>query len=321
MLCGLMNIITNPLTLIIALDCIIRLGLRKLLNHAVEYCLLFDCAMSKYDFIFSILLFILLTSFSIGKNESITDADYLREDSLLWCDYVRGVNAINNLIEIHPEKSDSLKQILPLLYYKASIKNVALALEYFDTPNGLKRVYMVRNSVGKSTLNDILKALPKTLKNNPYAVSICNYVETRQLVEGDKYITFDCQTASGKQFDWESLSHKNVLLLYDGLMCMGESGRDYLKELLNKTDRKDFEIVVFCLTSSLENLKNLQNLYPDFILISDFQIDGNPMNIIYNAQSTPTCFMISREGIIKVISVGLNPDRFETHLTSDGCLK
>lgn len=44
------------------------------------------------------------------------------------------------------------------------------------------------------------------------------------------------------------------------------------------------------------------------------------MNIIYNAQSQPTCFMIDREGIIQVRSEGLDPKRFEAYLKSDGCL-
>lgn len=275
--------------------------------------------MNKLIFIFPTLFFILLASFTAKKDTPITEANYLREDSLLWDGYGKDVSAIYQLMEKHPEKADSLEKVLPLLYFKASIKNVELALKYFTVPSGLQRIYMVRDCIGKKTLKHVLNALPDTLQNNLYTGYIRNYVETHQLSEGDRYVTFDSQTISGEKFDWKSVEKKNLLLLYDGLGCMGKQGRDYLKELLDKTDRKDLEIVVFCVVSNLETLKKLQEQYPDFTLISDFQMEGNPMNIVYNAQSRPTCFMIDREGIIQVRSEALNPKRFEAYLKSDGC--
>ncbi len=277
--------------------------------------------MNKLIFIFPTLLFISLTSSTIEKkNTQITEANYLKEDSLLWQGYEKDVRAIYRLMEKYPEKTDSLESVLSLLSNKASIKNVELALKYFSVPSGLQRVYMLRDLIGKRTLKCILNALSDSLQNNPYAGYIRNYVEVHQLAEGDRYVTFDCQTSSGEKFDWKSMEKKNLLLLYDGLSCMGHSGRDYLKEVLDKTDREDLEIVVFCLVSSLENLKKLQEQYPYLTLISNLQLEGNPMNIIYNAQSQPTCFMIDREGIIQVRSEGLDPKRFEAFLKSDGCL-
>lgn len=277
--------------------------------------------MKKQTFTIAILLFILLTSFTVEKDTNITEANYLKEDSLLWHDYEENGNAIYQLIKEHPEKNDSLRNMLSQLYSKADIKNVELALKYFTVPSGLQRVYMLRDMIGKKTLKNILNALPDTLQNTSYANYICNYIEKPQLTEGDQYVRFETQTALGEKFDWKSMENKNLILLYDGLSCMGKSGRDYLKELLDKTDLKDLEIVVFCCTSNLEYLKELQKLYPDFTLISDFQPEGNPMNIIYNAQARPTCFMIDRKGIIQVRCEGLDPKRIEDYLKSDGCLK
>lgn len=277
--------------------------------------------MNKPIFIFPMLLFFFLVSFTVENDTRITEANYLKEDSLLWQGYGKDVQSIYQLMEKYPEKRDSLEKVLPLLYYKASIKNVELALKYFTVPSGLQRIYMVRNMVGKGILKNVLNALPDTLQNNPYADHIRNYVEAHQLEEGDMYAVFDSRTASGEMFDWTSIEKKNLLLLYGGLGCMGKSGRDYLKELQNKTDRQDLDIIVFCLTPNPESLKELQEQYPDFTLISDFQMEGNPMNIIYNAQSTPTCFLIDRKGIIQVRSEGLDPKRIEDYLKADGCLK
>ncbi|WP_233555826.1 peroxiredoxin family protein [Bacteroides sp. AM10-21B] len=276
---------------------------------------------NKQIFTIAILLFILLTSFTAEQDKRITEANYLKEDSLLWYGYEENANAIYRLMKEHPEKNDSLENILSLLYSKAAIENVGLALKYFTVPSGLQRVYMLRNMIGKKTLKNILNVLPDTLQNTSYANYIRNYIETPQLSEGDQYVKFETQTASGEKFDWRSMENKNLLLLYDGLSCMGKYGRDYLKELLDKTDRKDLDIVVFCCTSNLEHLKELQKHYPDFTLISDFQPEGNSMNIIYDAQSRPTCFIIDRKGIIQVRCEGLDPKLIEDYLKSDRCLK
>ena len=277
--------------------------------------------MNKLSLILSVLLFLGLTSFTTEKDTQITDANYLKEDSLLWHDYEENVRAIYQQMKEHPEKADSLKRVSRSLYHQASVKNVELALKYFMVPSGLHRVYMIRNYIGKETLKSVLIAMPDSLRNHPYVGYIRDYVETHQLTEGDRYVPFDSQTISGEKFDWESMEKKNLLLLYGGLSCMGKSGQDYLKNLLEKTSRKDLEIVIFCTVSDLDDLQKIHESYPEFTLISNFQIEGNPMNIIYNAQATPTCFMIDRKGIIQVRSEGLNTQRFDAYLKSDGCLK
>ena len=45
------------------------------------------------------------------------------------------------------------------------------------------------------------------------------------------------------------------------------------------------------------------------------------MNIIHNAQSRPTCFMIDHKGTIQVRSEGIDQKRLENFLKSDGYLK
>lgn len=94
---------------------------------------------------------------------------------------------------------------------------------------------MLRNKIGKETLKNILHTLPDTRQHISYAEYIHDYIETHQLTEGNKYVIFESQTASGEKFDWKSVDNKN-LQLYDGLSCMGKYGRDYLKMLLEKTN-------------------------------------------------------------------------------------
>lgn len=78
----------------------------------------------------TIILCLLLTSFTAEKNTDITEANYLREDSLLWYGYEENANIIYRVMKGHPEKSDSLEKRLSQLLSKASVKNVELALKY-----------------------------------------------------------------------------------------------------------------------------------------------------------------------------------------------
>jgi len=93
---------------------------------------------------------------------------------------------------------------------------------------------------------------------------------------------------------------------------MGEEGRDYLNKIYRETSRDNFEIVVYCLSSNLENLKQVRTTYSiDFILVSDFLQDHTPMKILYGAQAMPTCFFINQEGIVVMKTVGLQQERVD----------
>lgn len=78
--------------------------------------------MNKLIFIYPALLFLLLTSFTAEKDTHITEDNYLTEDSLLWQDYEKNASATYRLMKEHPEKNDSLENVLSLLYSKATIK-------------------------------------------------------------------------------------------------------------------------------------------------------------------------------------------------------
>ncbi len=52
--------------------------------------------------------------------------------------------------------------------------------------------------------------------------------------------------------------------------------------------------------------------YPfDYIFVSDFMEDHSPIKIIYGTQAMPTCFLIDREGIVRLKSEGLDTERLD----------
>jgi glutathione peroxidase-family protein len=70
-------------------------------------------------------------------------------------------------------------------------------------------------------------------------------LDSEQIKENDKYYDFEATTFEATTFNLSSFAGKNILLLYGGLDCMGQGGRDYLNSLYGKTSHEDFEIVVY----------------------------------------------------------------------------
>jgi peroxiredoxin len=264
----------------------------------------------KLAFIFSVFS---LSSFA----QEITEENYLRLDSTIWMQYEQDMAKISAYRHKYPEKKDSLIDVTSRTLEVALQKNKELAIRYASVPSGLKRLFMVRLQISKDTLQAILINLPDTMRNSPYGKSILYHIESKQVEEGSQYYDFKATTSDGKEFALSSLEGKNILLLYGGLDCMGKDGRDYLNTLYNETSRDDFEIVVYCPASNMEELKELLTYFPcDFLLVSDFLQDHTPMKILYGAQATPTCFFINEQGIVEMKTVGLEEERVKQLLKS-----
>ena len=253
-----------------------------------------------------------ITGTVAAQTTEITEENYQRLDSIVWAQYERETAAIYKEFQEHPEREDSLRKADSDAYESASKKNVELAIEYASTPSGFKRLFMVRLDIPKDRLRSVLDALPEEMRQSQCGRNIQMHLDNEQIEEGMMYYDFEAVTDSGDPFRLSSLlgGGKRVLLLYGGLGCMGPEGRDYLNTLYDRTSRDDFEIVVYCLDSDLDALKRVRDVFPcKFTLVSDFLGDSTPVKILYGAQATPTCFFIDSDGIVKMKSVGLNPDK------------
>lgn len=254
----------------------------------------------------------LLAVTAAAAQKPITEENYLHEDSVLWARYSAETDDLAARIRENAELWDSLKPVYDSIYEAVSQRNRELAIEYASVPSGLRRLYMVRLGLPKATLSEVLDRLPERMRESDYGQAIRRHIDTEQLSEGDRLFEFEAATDTGEPLDWRSLDGKRVLLLYGGIDCMGQEGRDYLAGLYDKTSREDLAILVYWPVSSLEALKNMHETYPsEYIFFSDFRQDLSPMKIVYGTQATPTCFLTGRDGTIRVKSVGLATELFD----------
>ena len=261
------------------------------------------------------LVFVTISCNSKVHNETLTEENYLHEDSLLWINFEKETEGLIAILDSLPNQRDSIINIYNSLNEEVDKKNIELAFKYACTPSGLRRLFMVRNDVSKDSLAKVLDTLPEEMQKSETGLNIKAHLETEQLAKGDALYAFPCQDEEGEAFNWETLKGKQVLLLYGGLGCMGNEGREALKHLYEHTSRKDLEIIVYWPSSSLENLQAIRKQYPsDYIFISDFKQDASPMKIKYGCQATPTCFLTDKNHQIVVKSEGLDMDEFNKHL-------
>ena len=266
-------------------------------------------------FVVIILALMTISCNSKVQNETLTEENYLHEDSLLWINFEKETEGLIAIMDSLPNQRDSIINVYNVILEKANQKNIELAFKYACTPSGLQRLFMVRNHVSKDSLAKVLNTLPEEMQKSEAGLNIKAHLTTEQLTEGDALFTFPCQDEKGASFDWATLEGKQVLLLYGGLGCMGSEGREALKNLYEQTSRKNLEIIVYWPSSSLEKLQAIRKQFPsDYIFISDFKQDASPIRIKYGCQATPTCFLTDKNHQIVVKSEGLNMDAFNKHI-------
>ena len=236
--------------------------------------------------------------------KDITEEEYIKADKILWDNYEELQSKIWERMDIYPEERDSLIAMYKKASESTHKRNVELAIEYASVPSGLKRVFMVRNNIGKPKLIEIYQTLPDSLKTSPYGSLLKEYIDTDQLKVGDPYVPFECYLPDSTLYDWSDVKNGKILLIYSGLGCMGPEGREIIKQWTQAGwTILDFQVVdnfdKFQETAQLYNLGNIN--------VADFKGEASPMKILYSAQAAPTCYLIE-DGIIKIISIGLSEE-------------
>lgn len=240
------------------------------------------------------------------------EQEYIKADSTLWAEYEL---ECERLAELYAENEDSLYMKAVELETYADLKNKELAIEYSATPSGLRRCFMLRLDIEKATLQDILSELPRDLRQSDCAKAIKEHITAQQIEVGMKFCPIDVVDADGNKITWEEYRNKNIILIYGGLGCMGRSGRKELAALREEYADDNLAIVVYYSVSTLEELKEFRNQYSDdYIFISELMSDYSPFKIKYGVQSTPTCFVIDKNGMVVLKSVGFDAQQVKEQI-------
>lgn len=264
---------------------------------------------------FNLMLVCLLCLTKVYAQDTITESNYLKEDSVLWINYGKQQETLSQCWETMPDKKDSIQSLFKEIYVKVSKDNIELAKKYASVPSGLQRLYMTRLNIPKDSLKNILHSLSIEMQESDYGKNIKEHLQTKQIQEGDSIYTFPCVQTDGKAFDWTITKGKQLLILYGGLGCMGKDGREELELLYNQTSNENLLILVYWPCSSLENLQKVKAEFPsEYIFISDFKQDASPIKIKYGTQATPTCFLTDKQHIVKVKCTGLHMELFNKYI-------
>lgn len=261
-----------------------------------------------------LLTLILTLTCLASRAQQPTEEEYRSRDDALWQTFSAQTDSLMRLIQAaeQPAIRDSLTSIYRALYDDVLQRNWQLALRYATVPGGLQRCFMVRAYIPDDSLRAALGRLPASLRRNRYAEAIRLHLRCRKIEPGGRIRDFTFRTPQGNRVRLSDYKGRQLLLLYGGLDCMGESGRKWLDKLYARTSREALEIVVYWPVESIGELQRTAAAYPmPFAQVSDMKGDVTPFKIYYQAQATPTCFFIGRDGKLLHKSEGLDPDRFE----------
>jgi len=171
----------------------------------------------------------------------------------------------------------------------------------------LENLYYLKRFAGKEDLKNTLNKLSDDNKSNIYAKGLDVFIQTDQIKEGDKYYDFNAKTSSNENFTLsEVLKEKDVLLIFEGLSCMGENSRQELRELYNKLDLSKVEVVSFLNAKNEDDLKETIKKYNvTWLAISDYQGVMSKPWLAYMIFGTPTTVFINTQGEVLVSRVSL----------------
>lgn len=227
----------------------------------------------------------------------------------VWLDFSEKMQRLNTKITNETSGSiqhDKDSSDMILQEYKNNVANIAL--KYYHLPDGAKRLFTARLNIEKESLRRILDLVPATEENMAYIESLKYHLKHKQIQVGDRFFDFDGVNILGDTIRFSSILNSNLLIIYGGLNCMGEAGRDLVTSLSEKHLESNLKIVVFDdLSQNVSELLAAKDEYSNnYFWISDFKDDHSLMKIRYGLQTTPTFIIIDTNGKVVFKSESLN---------------
>lgn len=178
----------------------------------------------------------------------------------------------------------------------------------------VSRIYALRNVVDKKTLAKIYDKFADSLKQKePYARSIKQHLDIRQVMVGDTVGDFNAKMLHDQPFRFGELSDlKDVLLVFGSPKSMGSEMNLLLQIMYRKINLSKLEIVNFYMETDRASFeKAVRDANVSWLSITDFKGDHSSIKIAFGIQALPTCVYMGRGGAVEEISVGLTDSMME----------
>ena len=190
-----------------------------------------------------------------------------------------------------------------------------LRLACLNAPVSGEALRAVRNNAEKLTREQMLQVyngLRADTKKSQLGRAMKAYTEKKAVLVGDPLLHFEGVGLDGKPFDWSVTEGKRVLLIYEGWGWIKRSTHFWFKDLLEATDRDSLAVVAYVYAGSMAEFHKRVKAFQlePYLVVSDLQGKEGPLNKKMGIHGIPTYYYTDRQGIVRRIVAGFEPDRF-----------
>ena len=173
----------------------------------------------------------------------------------------------------------------------------------------------VRDNADKLTREQMLQVyngLRADTKKSQLGRAMKAYTEKKAVLVGDPLLHFEGVGLDGKPFDWSVTEGKRVLLIYEGWGWIKRSTHLWFKDLLSATDRDSLAVVAYVYAGSMAEFQKRVKAFQlePYRVVSDLQGKEGPLDKKMGIHGIPTYYYTDRQGIVRRIVAGFEPDRF-----------
>jgi len=195
-------------------------------------------------------------------------------------------------------------------------ERLALACKYAaSVPDALRTVRDNAGKISREQMEQVYASLTPAMQRTQLGRSMKAFSKKQGMLVGDPLLHFEGVGPDGQPFDWSVTEGKRVLLIYEGWGWIKRSTHLWFKDLLAATDRGDLAVVAYVYASSLQELQQRVKSFQlePYLVISDLKGKEGPLDGELGIHGIPTYFYSDRQGRIRRLVSGFDPDRFSLY--------
>lgn len=183
----------------------------------------------------------------------------------------------------------------------------------FKNPNflfSINEIVRLKDNLSKKQLNDFYFLLNDGFRKSEEGVLIRKYIESNQILIGEKFIDFEAFDLNGEKVKLSNFKDKIILLDFMAFWCSWCHVQN--KEVftyLNKKYKDDISIITYSLDEDkITWEKSVKKDSYKWINISNLRGLKDPISYKYRVKNLPHSFLIDKKGIIVKEFIGYNRD-------------